>query len=115
MSAIDKLPSVTDGDPVSAGLIPSAVTAATIHFEDGAVQRFIADGTTVYTEGDRESHGEWYVDGEGRFCSFWPPSYRACYDLSWVAEDERPVGLRFAEQGRGSTFTGRYRYDEEKR
>ena len=54
------------------------------------------------------SHGEWSVDSEGRFCSFWPPSYRACYDLHWIVENGSVVGLRFTELDRGSVFVGRY-------
>jgi hypothetical protein len=53
--------------------------------------------------------GEWYVDDDGRFGSFWPPSYRARYDLRWMVEDGAIIGLRFIELGRGSRFDGRYR------
>ena len=46
---------------------------------------------------------------DGNFGSFWPPSYRASYDLHWIVEDGAIVGLRFAELGGGSRFDGRYR------
>jgi hypothetical protein len=64
---------------------------------------------TTYVEHERRSHGEWYVDSEGRFCSFWPPRDRACYDLHWIVENDTVVGLRFTERARGSVFVGRYR------
>ena len=41
--------------------------------------------------------------------SFWPPSYRACYDLHWIVENGGVVGLKFTELDRGSVFVGRYR------
>jgi hypothetical protein len=43
-------------------------------------------GRTTYAERGGDSTGEWYVDDDGRFCSFWPPSYRACYVLGWMVE-----------------------------
>ena len=47
----------------------------------------------------------------GRFASFWPPHYTAEYDLRWLVEDGRIVGLRFL--GRDSVpFVGRYRTGE---
>jgi Alkylmercury lyase len=48
-------------------------------------------------------------DQVAHFGSFWPPSYRASYDLRWMVEDGAIVGLRFTELGRGSQFDGRYR------
>ena len=67
-----------------------------------------ADGRTTYVENGRPTRGKWSVD-EGRFSSFWPPSYRASYELRWIVEDGAIVGLRFTETGRGSKFEGRYR------
>jgi hypothetical protein len=100
---------VADGDPVRTEHIASALTARSIVYDDGATQTFEPDGGTTYVEHERRSHGEWYVDGGGRFCSFWPPSYRACYDLHWIVENGGVVGLRFSERDRGSVFLGRYR------
>lgn len=100
---------VADGDPVAAEHIPMAVTAATFAYDDGATQVFEPGGATTYAEGDRLSHGEWYVDDNGRFCSYWPPSYRACYDLDWIVRDNSVVGLTFTDRARGSRFAGRYR------
>ena len=99
---------VSDGDVVAHALIPRALTAGELVFSDGATQVFEADGTTTYVEHGRPTHGEWYVDEEGRFGSFWPPSYRATYDLHWIV-DNGVVGLRFTELGRGTVFEGRYR------
>jgi hypothetical protein len=100
---------VSDGEMVAPALIPRALTAGELVFSDHATQVFEADGKTTYVENGRPTRGEWYVDDNGRFGSFWPPSYRASYDLHWIVEDDVIVGLRFAELGRGSRFDGRYR------
>jgi hypothetical protein len=98
---------VVDGEPVLASLIPRAVTAGQLLFADGATQTFDANGRTSYIEADgRPTQGKWYVDEAGRFCSFWPPTYRACYDLHWIVEGDEIVGLSFTEPGR--RFDGRY-------
>jgi hypothetical protein len=100
---------VVDGEPVATSLIPRAVTAGGLLFDDGAMQTFDVDGDTVYVEADgRLTHGRWYVDDAGRFCSFWPPNYRACYRLRWRVERDEIVGLSFTELGRGTRSDGRY-------
>ena len=98
----------TNCDPVAPDDIAAAVTAGRLIYADGASQVFEPTGATTYVEQGRESRGEWSVDGSGRFCSFWPPSYRASYDLHWVVQDGTIVGLTFIEPGRGSRFDGRY-------
>jgi MOSC domain-containing protein YiiM len=100
---------VSDGDVVAPALIPRALTAGELVFSDGATQVFDADGGTTYVEEGRPTRGEWYIDDDGQFGSFWPPSYRASYDLHWMVEDGAIVGLRFTELDRGSRFDGRYR------
>ena len=100
---------VDDGDPVAAEHIPLAVTAGLLAYDDGATQTFEPGGHTTYVDHGRRSDGEWYVDDDGRFCSFWPPTYRACYDLTWIVEHGGIVGLTFTERARGSAFAGRYR------
>lgn len=100
---------VSDGDVVAPALIPRALTAGELVFSEGATQVFEADGGTTYVENGRPTRGEWYVGDDGHFGSFWPPSYRASYDLRWMVEDGAIVGLRFTELGRGSRFDGRYR------
>jgi hypothetical protein len=100
---------VSDLDPVAPEHIQRALTAGELVFADGATQVFEADGGTTYVENGRPTRGEWYVDDDGHFASFWPPSYRALYDLRWMVEDGTIVGLRFTELGPGSTFDGRYR------
>jgi len=100
---------VVDGEPVAASLIPRAVTVGELLFDDGATQTFDVGGDTSYVEADgRPTQGKWYVDEDGRFCSFWPPTYRACYDLLWIVEGDETVGLSFTERGRGTRFDGRY-------
>lgn len=97
-----------DGAAVAAADIPKAVTAGRLVYADGATQVFTIDGRTIYTEPGGDSSGEWYVDDQGRFCSFWPLPYRACYALRWTVEDRRIVGLRFTGFSDGVTFEGRY-------
>ena len=100
---------VVDGEPVATSLIPRALTAGELRFDDGTTQTFDPDGQTIFVEADgRPTEGEWYVDEDGRFCSFWPPAYRACYDLRWVVEGDAIVGLSFTEPNRGTRFDGRY-------
>jgi hypothetical protein len=99
-----------DGEPVAASLIPRAVTACELLFDDGATQTFEVGGDTRYVEADgRPTDGEWYVDEDGRFCSFWPPTYRACYDLRWIVEGDEIVGLSFTGLNRDTRSDGRYR------
>src|SRR3954470_2691675 len=101
---------VVDGEPVAASLIPRAVTAGELLFDDEATQTFDVDGDTSYVEADgRPTQGKWYVDEDGRFCSFWPPTYRAGYGLLWIVEGDEIVGLGFTEIDRGRRFAGRYR------
>src|SRR4051812_4495601 len=98
-----------DGEPVAASLIRRAVTAGALRFDDGATQTFDVGGETSYVKADgRPTQGKWYVDEDGRFCSFWPPTYRACYGLLWIVEGDEIVGLSFTEPGRGTRFDGRY-------
>ena len=100
---------IADGDAVRADRIPAAVTAAELLYEDGSTQTFTLDGKTVFIENGRPTDGEWYVDAAGRFGSFWPPSYRASYDLLWIVENNEVVGLRFIDGQNGATSNGRYR------
>ena len=101
---------VVDGEAVAASLIPRAVTAGELLYDDGATQTFDVNGDTSYVEADgRPTRGQWYVDEDGRFCSFWPPTYRACYGLLWIVEGDEIVGLSFTELGRGTRFDGRYK------
>ena len=97
---------VADGDPVRTEHIASALTAGSFSYDDGATQTFEPGGGTTYVEHRQRSHGEWSVDSEGRFCSFWPPNYRACYDLHWIVQNGSVVGLRFTELDRGSVLSG---------
>lgn len=99
---------VTDGDPVAFDTIGAAVTTGAFCYADGSTQDFDPDGSTTYVENGRPTRGEWYLDDNNQFCSFWPPSYRACYDLSWMVENGIVVGLRFAHVNNGARFDGRY-------
>jgi hypothetical protein len=100
---------VVHGEPVAASLITRAVTAGELLFDDGATQTFEVGGDTSYVEPDgRLTEGEWSVDEDGRFCSFWAPTSRACYDLRWIVEGDEIVGLSFTELSRGTRFDGRY-------
>lgn len=88
--------------------IVRGITAGGSVYDNGAPQAFDNSGATTYVQAGRETHGEWYLDEDGRFCSFWPPSYRACYELCWIDEQGSVAGLRFTEIGRGTVFAGRY-------
>lgn len=99
---------VADGDPVLAEDMPSALTAATLVFGDGATQTFTADGKTTYTEHGRAAQGEWSVVKDGKFSSFWPPAYRATYTVRWIVEGGAVTGLSFSHTERGDRFDGRY-------
>jgi hypothetical protein len=78
---------VADGGVVAPDLMLRALTAGELVYPNGATQVFDAVGGTTYVENGRPTGGEWYVDGDGRFGSFWPPSYRADYDVRWIVED----------------------------
>ena len=108
IKALQKI-DVADNDAVAVEQIPLALTAGKFLYDDGSTQVFEADGTTTYVERGGETRGRWHVDDKGRFCSFWPPSYRACYDLRWLVEGGKIVGLRFTELKGGERFHGRYR------
>jgi hypothetical protein len=99
---------VANGDLVFAKDMPAALTAATLHFPDGATQVFSPDGTTTYIEHGRSSHGEWSVMDDGEFSSFWPPSYRATYALRWIVEAGAVTGLSFIHEETAERFDGRY-------
>lgn len=99
---------VGDGDSVAREHIAAAVTAGRLTYADGATQVFERNGATTYTEDGRVTRGEWYVDDRGRFCSFWPPSYRACYLLHWLVADDVIVGLTFVDLSGRSRFEGRF-------
>lgn len=102
-------PAVNDGNRIDPADIAAALTRAPFTYVDGATQVFTPDGRTVYTENGTHSSGEWKVDDDGRFQSFWPPSYYATYDVSWIAGPAGDaVGIRFADANRGTTFDGRY-------
>lgn len=100
---------VADNEPVRAEHMTAALTAGALVFGDGATQVFTADGRTTFVERGRPSAGEWWVEGDGEFGSFWPPSYRATYSLHWRVESGRITGLTFIETGGGSRFEGRFR------
>lgn len=100
---------VRDGDRIDPADIPAALTRAPFTYADGATQVFTSDGRTVYVERGGRTSGEWKVDDDGRFLSFWPPSEYTTYDVSWIAgPDGGAVGVRFTDTKRGATFDGRY-------
>jgi hypothetical protein len=100
---------VMDGDRVAAEHVRTALTAGGFVYGDGSTQVFEPSGATTYVSHGQPTHGEWYLGDDGSFCSFWPPSFRACYDLSWIVEGGRIAGVRFTQAGPGTSFDGRYR------
>jgi hypothetical protein len=99
---------VGNGELVLTQDMPDALTAATLHFPDGATQVFTADGKTTYVEQGRSSDGEWSVIDDGELSSFWPPSYRATYALRWIVEAGEVAGLSFTHEETAERFDGRY-------
>ncbi|MFD5213330.1 hypothetical protein [Microbacterium sp. NPDC058345] len=98
-----------DGDRIAPDAVVEALTRAPFAYTDGTAQVFTADGRTTFTERNgATTSGEWGVDEKGRFWSFWPPSYRAEYDVSWVIDEGETVGVRFVELARGTISVGRY-------
>lgn len=78
-------PAVSHGDRINAADIAETVTRAPFTDTDGATQVFTHDGRTTYVEkGSQSSGGEWRAGDQGRFWPFWPPTYRATYDASWI-------------------------------
>lgn len=99
---------LSDGDPVSAHDMASALTAGEFVYTDDSTQTFDDAGTTTYVDRGHSTHGEWSTLGDGRFSSFWPPDYRANYDLHWIIREGNVVGLRFQEDQSGRNFSGWY-------
>ena len=99
---------VRDGEPVSAYDLPAAVTAGPLRYADGSRQSFLASGLTTYVEGGHPTEGQWSVGDDGRFTSFWPPSYRATYEVTWLVTDGQVTGLRFVDVRTGDAFDGRF-------
>jgi hypothetical protein len=99
---------VGNNDPVGADHMLAALTAGALVFGDGARQVFTRDGHTTYTDHGRPSEGRWSVIGDGRFESFWPPSYTARYDVRWLVEDDAISGLTFTDTVNGARFVGHY-------
>lgn len=97
-----------NGAPIDAADIADALTRAPFTYADGATQVFTPDGRTTYTEIGGPTYGQWGVEPSGEFWSFWPPSYRATYDVYWIVEAGEAVGVRFTVRDRGTTSDGRY-------
>ena len=91
-----------DGERIDAADIAEALTRGPFTYTDGATQVFTRDGSTTYTEDGGHTSGKWGVDDRGQFWSFWPPTYRATYDLYWITDaDGDVVGVRFTRPQRG--------------
>jgi hypothetical protein len=101
---------VGDGEPVDGQDLPAAVTAAPLRYTDGSRQSFLASGLTTYFEHGQPTEGQWSVDDD-RFTSFWPPSYRATYEVTWLVTDGQITGLRFADVRTGDRFDGHFQAD----
>jgi hypothetical protein len=97
---------VTDGERVTAEDARQVLSGAELLYDDGARQQFMPDGTTIYLESGSRSVGEWSVGDDGSFASYWPPSFRAEYSLTWRVNDGVAVGLAFESQRDHSVFSG---------
>jgi hypothetical protein len=118
------------GRRIAADDVVEAVTRAPLRYQDGSTQVFTPDGNTTFVEHGRRTSGEWGVDHEGSFWSFWPPDYRASYDVYWIMGAENTgaelagtdaartggadavagtaSGVRFVERHGGAVSDGRY-------
>jgi hypothetical protein len=106
---MDKVLEHQDGDPVTRDQIPAALTAGEFVYDEGATQTFSPAGTTTYVEKGQPANGEWYIDEDGHFMSFWPPAERNSYELTWLVEEGRLSGIRFKGINNEFAFVGRYR------
>lgn len=71
--------------------ITVALTDKKLRYKD-ASQVFRASGKTLYTQGGRESWGEWRVD-DNQYCSQWPPQgLWACYHMDRSGDKVRFIG-----------------------
>jgi hypothetical protein len=71
--------------------ITVALTDRKLRYKD-ASQVFRASGKTLYTQGGRESWGEWRVD-DNQYCSQWPPQgLWACYHMDRSGDEVRFIG-----------------------
>lgn len=102
-------PAAKTGDRVDTAGVAEALTRAPFIYTDGATQVFARDGRTTYYENGHATSGKWGVDDRGQFWSFWPPTFRAAYDVFWLTDaDGDVVGIQFTELNRGVTTEGRY-------
>lgn len=86
---------------VQVGIV-QALSARVVQYDDGATQKFHADGRTVYAVSSGESWGKWWVEG-ALYCSIWPPSEsRSCYSV-----ETQGLEIRFVGSG-GDMTVGRY-------
>src|SRR5262249_14717967 len=103
-----KASAVKNGDRIDPADIPNALTRAPFTYTDCATQVFTSDARTVYTQNGEPSSGEWKVDEDGRFQSFWPPSEYTNYDTTWIAgPNGEAIGIKFTDPIKGVTFDGR--------
>ncbi|KQO05758.1 hypothetical protein ASF06_16980 [Agreia sp. Leaf244] len=102
-------PRASGGEPVTYEAALEALSDVELVYDDGAIQQFMEDGTTVYVESGRSTRGEWSVADDGVFSSYWPPSFRASYSLSWRVENQVVVGLTFTSHRDQSSFSGIFR------
>ncbi len=82
---------LADWVPLTGPEIAEALTGRTLDYEN-ARQDFRASGKTLYTFGERDSWGNWRVQGD-QYCSQWPPQdLWACYGLERQGDALRFVG-----------------------
>ena len=85
--------------------IPSALTAGSFVYDDGATQVFEADGATTYVEHGRETRGRWHVDDKGRFVCSGPRATRrvTTSDGSWRVGTSSACASLSCREARAST------------
>lgn len=95
-------------NPIPRAEIPSALVGKVLVYEDGSEQTFTRDGRTEYVERGVVTNGEWGVNDDGTFWSFWPPDYLARYQLFRHTDADGHGGVQFVETRSQSTFVGTY-------
>lgn len=100
---------VRDGDRIEVDDIADAVTKAPLTYSEQAFQVFSPGGITTYTEHGNRTYGKWGVSDQGKFWSFWPPTYFATYDVRWIVDGHGEIaGVRFVDVHGGAISDGRY-------
>lgn len=87
----------------------AAISDRILRYDDGAEQRFHADGSTEYRVGDEVQPGRWEIEGDD-YVSLWPPSsHRDLYQVQATGDGSGAItGLTFIHRRSGDRFSGHF-------